>query len=70
MRRAKVQNTTIQILSDPNLNWISQYAITNIAPWGLCIVLIDEHGIVQSLERNIDPKQVCRIVSEAVQLYK
>jgi hypothetical protein len=66
IRRERMESIPISIYSDPKLEWMNQYSIP-VGIWSLCILLIDENGIIQKVYRNVDAKQVCRVVAEVEQ---
>jgi hypothetical protein len=62
MRRAKFETNAIQIFSDPKLEWMTKYAV-DVGVWSLCVISIDENGIITSLYRNVHPKDIISVCS-------
>ena len=39
---------------------MTKYAI-EIGQWSLCVMSIDENGVITTLHRNVHPKEICRV---------
>jgi hypothetical protein len=67
MRRSGIENTPFRIFSDPKLEWMKRYSI-DVGRWSVCVLAMNELGAIHVLRREVGPTQVCRLVSEIVQI--
>jgi len=71
MKRAKVDGTSIQIVADPTLEWMTTYAVVSQddpLSWSLSVLVFDSNGVLRRHANAVDPSQVGQTVAEMMQM--
>lgn len=61
--------TSFRIFSDPQLHWMQLYSVISedmMSRWSLTMMIIDSRGIIRDMQRDIDPRQLQRHITEGM----
>lgn len=59
---------SIQIFTDPSLEWMRNYSCIDDDHWSLHILVIDSDGIIRQHSEKVDPSHACQMVSEMIKV--